>query len=153
MRIIAEYTALLLEIILTTDEALEERQMAAVVLKRYIKDHWTNDEYDEVVINDEAKHKIRLLLPMGLSDPQQKIRTAVAVALAHIAEHDYPDNWSNMAYVMKSKLLPTNPADVDGVVTFLDACSMLLEVEKVQSLYTELYNIFQSLLENEVVNM
>ncbi|KAL6065637.1 Importin beta domain containing protein [Balamuthia mandrillaris] len=71
------------------------RQMAGVVLKRYVKTHWNEQDHHFVapVVCPEDKASLRQLLPPGLSDPNSKIRTVVAMALASIAQWDWPEEW------------------------------------------------------------
>lgn len=140
-----------MEIILTTDEALEERQMAGVVLKRYIKKHWIASSTEEQIISETAKEKMRTVLPMGLSDAQQKIRTLVAVSLSHIAQHDYPQNWPMMTELVKTKLQTNDNDQVDGIIAFLDACTLVLPVETMKLLVREVYDFFHNILQSELV--
>lgn len=137
---------------MTTDEALEERQLAAIILKQFIKDHWANgDLFDDIIIPEDAKNKLKFVLPMGLSDSQPKIRTAVAVMLSHIAEHDYPERWSNMVDMIRPKLLTNNSDEVDGVVTFVDLCTRTLPFENLYLLTKEFYEVFYNILDTELV--
>jgi hypothetical protein len=71
------------------------RQLAAVVLKKYIKEHWQEGEgrFFPPQTSDEEKAAIRELLPVGLSDPIGKIRTACGMAIATICTWDWPHNW------------------------------------------------------------
>lgn len=77
------------------------RQLASVMLKQYVDDCWTgegdeNEEQDGVralgtmpsdqstgmlLVNDEAKMKIKKLLPEGLYDQNSKVRPAWLRAL------------------------------------------------------------------------
>lgn len=143
-----------MEIVLTTEEALEERQLATIILKQFIKDHWTEDDIcDNITIKDDAKHKIRYLLPKGLSDVQPKIRTAVAVTLSYIADHDYPEKWPNMTQVIRNKLSANNANEVDGVITFLDSCSRLLSYNNLFLLTREVFDVFHNILESDMVSI
>lgn len=74
------------------------RQLAAVVLKKYIKEHWMEDtrSFRPPVVNESDKQSIRQLLPAGLADPNSKIRTAVGMAIASIAKWDYPQQWPGL---------------------------------------------------------
>ena len=71
------------------------RQLAAVVLKKYIKEHWQAGEgrFFPPQVSDEEKAGIRELLPMGLGDPSGKIRTACGMAIATICVWDWPQAW------------------------------------------------------------
>ena len=71
------------------------RQLAAVVLKKYIKEHWQEGEgrFFPPQTSDEEKAAIRELLPVGLSDPIGKIRTACGMAIATVCTWDWPHAW------------------------------------------------------------
>jgi len=71
------------------------RQLAAVVLKKYVKEHWQEGEGRHVPpqTSDEEKAAMREILPAGLGDPIAKIRTAVGMAIASIAAWDWPHAW------------------------------------------------------------
>lgn len=54
-------------------------QLAAIALKKYVKEHWSEHEEGFIppVVNDEDKVKIKQLLPAGLADPESRIRTSI----------------------------------------------------------------------------
>ncbi|XP_051122408.1 uncharacterized protein LOC127245516 [Andrographis paniculata] len=74
------------------------RQLAAVLLKQYIKKHWTEDEegFEHPVVLTNEKVSIRGLLLASLEDPSKKICTAVSVAVSTIAQYDWPDDWPEL---------------------------------------------------------
>ena len=76
----------------------ELRQLAAVLLKQYIKAHWVEGErrYEPPTATDEEKRFIKEALPAGLSEADSKVRTAVALAMATIAKWDYPEQWPGL---------------------------------------------------------
>jgi hypothetical protein len=45
---------------------------------------------------ESDKAAVRAALPQGLSDPHSKVRTAVGVAVAAIAAHDWPQHWPEL---------------------------------------------------------
>ncbi|XP_073314450.1 uncharacterized protein [Primulina huaijiensis] len=75
------------------------RQLAAVLLKQYIKKHWDEDEegFEHPVVSSDEKASIRGILLSLLDDPQKKICTAVSVAVSTIAQYDWPENWPDLA--------------------------------------------------------
>ncbi|XP_019850616.1 PREDICTED: importin-9-like [Amphimedon queenslandica] len=87
----------LVEITLMTDGPIACRQLASVILKQYVKSHWSEEsgEYS-VPPSEDAKSVIRELLLRGLADPLSKIRATVAYAVSAIAQHDWPENWPNL---------------------------------------------------------
>ncbi|KAG0591650.1 hypothetical protein M758_1G229200 [Ceratodon purpureus] len=74
------------------------RQLAAVLLKQYVKQHWQKDEknFVEPEVSPEDKAAIKELLPAALEDPHGKIRTAVGMAIASIANWDWPEEWPGL---------------------------------------------------------
>ena len=74
------------------------RQMAAVLLKRHVKEHWAPESkhFRQPVVADNEKSVIRNHLPQGLADPLPKIRTGISMAIAAIAKWDLPDAWPEL---------------------------------------------------------
>lgn len=72
--------------------------MAAVLLKRHVKEHWAEESkhFKQPVVSDSEKAAIRSQLPQGLADTQPKLRTAVSMAIAAIAKWDLPDAWPGL---------------------------------------------------------
>lgn len=99
------YGAVLCRIILANDVSVHLRQLAAVLLKQYVKQHWVEGErgFQSPETSEQEKQQIRQSLPMGLRDADSKIRTAVGVAIAAIANWDWPQAWPGlMEFVVNS---------------------------------------------------
>ena len=95
------------------------RQLAAVVLKKHIKEHWTPEsaKFREPAIGDEEKSRVRALLPAGLGDNNTKINTAVAMAVAAIAAWDCPQQWPELLPgLVRAITDKTDAALVNGTV-------------------------------------
>ncbi|XP_073131458.1 uncharacterized protein [Henckelia pumila] len=75
------------------------RQISSVLLKQYIKKHWSEDEegFEHPVVSSDEKSSIRGILLSLLDDPHKKICTAVSVAVSTIAQYDWPDDWPDLA--------------------------------------------------------
>eukprot|EP00899_Mesostigma_viride_P014625 jgi/Mesvir1/23163/Mv22638-RA.1 len=78
------------------------RQLAAVVLKQYVKEHWQEeaDGFRPPVVIPEEKDAIRQLLPSCLGDPASRLRTAGGMAIAKIGSLDWPDEWPDLLLVL-----------------------------------------------------
>ena len=78
------------------------RQLAAVVLKKYVKEHWQEGEgrFIPPQTSEQEKQAIRELLPRGLSDPIPKIRTATGMAIATICAWDWPHQWPALTGIL-----------------------------------------------------
>ena len=101
------------------------RQLAAVVLKKYIKEHWQEGEgrFFPPQTSDEEKAAIRELLPVGLSDPIGKIRTACSMAIASICTWDWPHAWPALTGLLIGAL--RERASEDAVTGALRCLAMI----------------------------
>ncbi|XP_050093062.1 importin-9 [Anopheles aquasalis] len=142
------------------------RQLASVMLKQYVDDCWTgegdeNEEQDGVrplsampsdqstgmlLVNDEAKMKIKKLLPEGLYDQNSKIRSVVAYCIANIALYDWPGDWQELFDVIV-KCLSGTENSIDGAMKVL--VEFTLELDKQVAdvaplILSEVYRIFSA---------
>ncbi|XP_076929084.1 uncharacterized protein LOC143593298 [Bidens hawaiensis] len=104
------------------DLPLGSRQLAAVLLKQFIKKHWQEDEdaFEHPVVSNEEKAVIRGLLLLSLDDPHRKICTAIGVAVASVARHDWPDEWPDLlSFLMKLINDQSNINAVNGALRCL----------------------------------
>lgn len=102
---------------------LSLRQLASVMLKKYVEDHWGNDEsldntQKSVVATNPAKDMIRKILPNGLYDPNSKIRASVAYTIATIAAVDWPNTWTDLFDII-IKCLGGNDDSIHGAMQVL----------------------------------
>jgi hypothetical protein len=65
------------------------RQLAGIVIKRFVADHWEQ-------VSPEERLTIKQSLPHALNDPSAKIRSCAASAVASIAEKDLPAEWPEL---------------------------------------------------------
>ena len=74
------------------------RQLAATVLKKLVRENWTEESphYKGPPVAPEEKEAIKEQLPAGLGDESSKVRTAVAMAVAGIAKWDCPQAWPGL---------------------------------------------------------
>ena len=89
------FATALLSVVLAPEVAPSIRQLAAVVLKKLIKEHWTFEApaFREPPIGEQEKAHLREIIPTGLADPNSVLRTAVAMVVANIAKWDCPQAW------------------------------------------------------------
>ncbi|BBN19279.1 importin-9 [Marchantia polymorpha subsp. ruderalis] len=92
------YGVALAKVTVSKEVPIGLRQLAAVLLKQYVKHHWQAGEKDFLPPEASAQDKalIRGLLPQALEDPHGKIRTAVGMAIATIANSDWPEEWPDL---------------------------------------------------------
>ncbi|KAI7756241.1 hypothetical protein M8C21_007220, partial [Ambrosia artemisiifolia] len=104
--------------------------LAAVLLKQFIKKHWQEDEdgFEPPVVSNEEKAIIRGLLLLSLDDPHRKICTAIGMAVASVAHHDWPDEWPDLlSYLMKLINDQSNTNAVNGALKCLALISADLD--------------------------
>ncbi|XP_058114945.1 uncharacterized protein LOC131257969 isoform X2 [Magnolia sinica] len=91
------------------------RQLAAVLLKQFIKQHWQEDEetFIHPVVSTAEKEAVRRLLLQALDDPHGKICTAVGMAVASIAHYDWPEDWPDLLPLLLR--LISDQANMNGV--------------------------------------
>eukprot|EP01018_Ginkgo_biloba_P014674 Gb_41282 [translate_table: standard] len=91
------------------------RQLAAVLLKQYVKQHWQEGEknYIPPTVLSSEKGVIRKLLLQSLDDPHGKICTAVGMAVASIAQYDWPEEWPDLVLILLK--LISDQTNMNGV--------------------------------------
>uniref|UniRef100_A0A182QSB7 Importin N-terminal domain-containing protein n=1 Tax=Anopheles farauti TaxID=69004 RepID=A0A182QSB7_9DIPT len=111
------------------------RQLASVMLKQYVDDCWADGgdlDADGVaaldaepanpapvlLVNEDAKRRIKQILPEGLCDQNSKIRSVVAYCIANIALYDWPGDWQELFDVIV-KCLSGTENSVDGAMKVL----------------------------------
>ncbi|KAF9590932.1 hypothetical protein IFM89_000477 [Coptis chinensis] len=97
--------------------------LAAVILKQFIKEHWQEDgeNFEHPVVTSEEKAVICNLLLLSLDDPHAKIRTAIAMAVASIAQYDWPEDWQELLpFLLKMIACHTSMSGVCGAVKCLN---------------------------------
>ena len=139
MRSVPGYASCLTRITLEVAVPLEVRQLAAVVLRQFIRIHWSEsaDSFTEPAPSENEKAAVRAVLTNGLSDETPRIRTAVSMVIASIAAFDWPDAWPNLMSELVRPLEdaarspvadPAAAATVAGVLRCLELCSSELQV-------------------------
>lgn len=127
------------------------RQLASVMLKKYVEDHWGNDESVDntqktVVATNQAKEMIRKILPNGLYDPNSKIRASVAYTISTIAAIDWPHTWTDLFDIIV-KCLGGNEDSIHGAMNVLVEFSYDLESQVAvvgPVILNEIYRIFEA---------
>lgn len=112
---------------MNTSFDLALRQMASVMLTKYVEEHWGSDANDVnvapnamvVVASDHTKQMIRNVLPNGLYDSNSKIRTSVAYTISTIASIDWPHTWTDLFDVIV-KCLGGTENSIHGAMQVLD---------------------------------
>lgn len=137
---------------LTLDESLDLglRQLASVLLKKYVDDHWCLEVDDKdptkLVATEQAKQAIKTILPKGLYSNNSKIRNTVAYTISSIAGYDWPNDWVELFDIIVS-CLAGNEDSVHGAMQVLVEFTYELE-DRVKDvgpiILSEVYRIFDS---------
>lgn len=141
------YGVYLAEIIMNQSFELALRQLAAVMLKKYVEEHWNaEDEGGTVVAPEQAKQMIRKILPNGLYDPNSKIRVSVAFTISTIAASDWPNTWTELFDIIV-KCLGGNEDSIHGAMQVLveftdDLQSQISVVGPI--ILSEIFRIFEA---------
>ncbi|KAH1074324.1 hypothetical protein J1N35_026652 [Gossypium stocksii] len=74
------------------------RQLAALILKQFIRKHWQegDESFQPPAVSSDEKAVIRGLLLSTLDDPNRKLCTAISMAIAAIAVYDWPESWPDL---------------------------------------------------------
>lgn len=130
---------------------LSLRQLASVMLKKYVEDHWATEENTDgspksVVATNQAKEMIRKILPNGLYDSNSKIRGSVAYTISTIAAIDWPHTWTDLFDIIV-KCLGGNADSIHGAMLVLieftyDLDSQVAVIGPV--ILNEIYRIFEA---------
>ncbi|XP_043813224.1 importin-9 isoform X2 [Manihot esculenta] len=118
------------------------RQLAAVLLKQFIKKHWQEgeDTFEHPVVSMEEKEVIRRLLLASLDDSHRKICTAISMAIASIATYEWPEGWPDLLpSLLKLITDQTNMNRVHGALRCLALLSGDLDDTMVPTLVPVLF--------------
>ncbi|GAX82463.1 hypothetical protein CEUSTIGMA_g9890.t1 [Chlamydomonas eustigma] len=74
------------------------RQLSAVLLKKWIREHWdeSGKHFVPPIAKDAEKALVKQNLLHGLSEPHSKVSKAVGMAIIAIAQSDYPQGWPDL---------------------------------------------------------
>ncbi|XP_059445702.1 uncharacterized protein LOC132177414 isoform X1 [Corylus avellana] len=118
------------------------RQLAAVLLKQFIKKHWQEgeDSFEHPAVSSDEKAVIRRLLLLSLDDSHRKICTAISMAMASIAVYDWPENWPDLLpFLLKLISDQTNMNGVHGALRCLALVSGDIDDKTVPALVPILF--------------
>lgn len=145
------YGVYLAEFIMNQSFDIALRQLAGVMLTKYVEEHWAmpsegEDANTTVVATDQAKQMIRKILPNGLYDSNSKIRVSVAYTISTIASIDWPHTWTELFDIIV-KCLGGNEDSIHGAMQVLveftyDLDSQISVVGPI--ILSEIYRIFEA---------
>ncbi|XP_018412390.1 PREDICTED: importin-9 [Nanorana parkeri] len=121
LEVTEEFGVHLAELTVDPQGALAIRQLASVVLKQYVENHWCaqSEKFRLPETTERAKAAIRLLLPRGLRESISKVRSSVAYAVSAIAHWDWPEAWPQLFNLLMEMLVSGEVSAVHGAMRVL----------------------------------
>ena len=129
---------------------MQTRQLAAVLSRRFIHDHWSREKpwFQEPEVTQEHKVIMRRQLLQGLSVDDSKLCTAVSMGVASVAQHDFPLAWSELMPHLLGMLEAGTPPQVSAAMRCLVLVSEEMTEQQVphiiSGLFPALYQVFTS---------
>ncbi|KAL5123520.1 Importin-9 [Glycine soja] len=119
-----------------------ELVVGLLLLKQFVKKHWQEgeDSFEPPVVSSNEKESIRRMLLLALDDPHKKICTAIGMAVASIAMHDWPELWPDLLpFLLNLINNQTNMNGVHGAMRCLVLLSADLDDKMVPTLIPALF--------------
>ncbi|KAI0066668.1 ARM repeat-containing protein [Artomyces pyxidatus] len=106
------------QLISVQDAEMSLRQSASIVLRKYVREHWSPffSQFRGDAPPVEVKAQIRAAVFQGLSDPNRKIRSLCAHTLSTIANSDWPDEYPDLLTNLIQLLSSGSPASTHGAM-------------------------------------
>ncbi|NP_001087649.1 importin 9 L homeolog [Xenopus laevis] len=121
LEVTEEFGVHLAELTVDPRGALAIRQLASVILKQYVENHWysLSEKFRLPETTERAKTAIRQLLPTGLRESISKVRSSVAYAVSAIAHWDWPEAWPQLFNLLMEMLVSGEVNAVHGAMRVL----------------------------------
>ena len=136
------------ELTLEQEAAPPVRQMASVLLKQYITDHWSQEssQFRPPETPPAIKATLRNILPHGLKESMSEVRNIISMILATIGHWEWPDVWPQLFNILMEAIKADHQFAVQGAITVFKELSRDLTDCHVSSvapvLLPEIYRIF-----------
>ncbi|XP_014226258.1 importin-9 isoform X1 [Trichogramma pretiosum] len=118
LEVTEEYGIYLTQFVVDPSGSPPKRQLASVLLKQYVENHWSSlsNTFRPPELKPLIKAKIKELLILGLKEPLSKVRSAVAHAISKIASWDWPENWPELFDILIAHLNENDEHSVHGAM-------------------------------------
>ncbi|KAI9459661.1 ARM repeat-containing protein [Lactarius psammicola] len=139
----------LAQLILSQDAESSLRQSATIVLRKYVKEHWSPffPQFRGDAPPPEVKDQIRQAVFQGLSDSDRKIRSLCAHTLSTIANSDWPDEYPDLLNLLVQLLLSGSPNSTHGAMqVFTEFVRTDLTEDQLLPVMRELLPVLMSVL-------
>jgi Importin-beta N-terminal domain len=141
----AGFGAALVHILANSSLADYHRQLAGVLLKQYVDEHWNthSPNFKEPVAPDNEKAEIRKTIPTLLPHANSKLRTAASMVIGVIGRCDFPEHWPDLLTNLLKCIQSNDPHMIQGS---LRALGMFAEYVTDEQLAGALPQLFPALL-------
>ncbi|CAF0841637.1 unnamed protein product [Rotaria sp. Silwood1] len=121
LELLDTYALALTEITIDIKRDISIRQLAGVLLRKYVSKHWTKDieNFIEPEVPEQVKSQIRHILPHGLNEPNHRLRVGLACVISAVAEWDCPESWPELLPFLIDSLKSTNKSLIHGSIRVL----------------------------------
>jgi hypothetical protein len=161
VRLVAEQTLAELElqpgygfalVTILLDEKVQPplRQLAGIVLRHFVRKHWSDvsEHYVAPLVSEEEKRAIRNSLPRLLSNHSSKLRTVASSAIGQISSFDFPEKWPELLPGLLQGLQSNDSMMVEGclrcMVLFVEQVTDQNLANSIPILFPTLLNMFET---------
>ncbi|KIJ34652.1 hypothetical protein M422DRAFT_76407 [Sphaerobolus stellatus SS14] len=97
------------------------RQSASIILRKYVKEHWSPyfQAFKGSAPQSDVKNGIRTAVFQALSDPSSKVRSGAANVVSLVANSDWPDEYPDLLNNLLALLSSQNTESVHGAMQVL----------------------------------
>ncbi|KAI0045675.1 ARM repeat-containing protein [Auriscalpium vulgare] len=137
------------QLISVQDAEISIRQSASIVLRKYVKEHWSPffSQFRGNAPPVEIKEHIRAAIFQALSDSNRKIRTLSAHTLSTIANSDWPDEYPDLLTSLIRLLGSGSPDSTHGAMqVFTDFIRSDLTEDQILPVMRELLPVLLAIL-------
>ncbi|KAI9103094.1 armadillo-type protein [Phlyctochytrium arcticum] len=116
-----EYPKYLAHISLSEAFPENERQLAAVTLRKYVSTHWSmkEDKFEGPEPPAHVKAEIKAMILPGIKSENKRIRVLIAYVVSRIAHFDWPELWPELLGVLMADIRGSQPNAVHGAMRVL----------------------------------
>ena len=150
LAMLGRFGVALLEIFLSPHVSMQTRQLAAVLSRRFVHEHWSRAKpgFVEPEVSEEHRAHMRRQMLQGINVDDSKLCTAVGMCVATVAQSDFPAKWPELL----PHLLGMLQSGVQQKVSAAMRCLVLVSEEMteqqvpniISGLFPSLYQIFIS---------
>jgi len=88
------YCSTLAQILASEQLDPDMRQLAGLVLRLFVQQHWSGDGH--VAVSDDERAAVRSVVPHVLGEARSKLRTTAGLVIAAMFKYDWPTRWPTL---------------------------------------------------------